>query len=352
MICLHCGEATAIDPCRACGRCPLLDGRYRLEWVLGRGPRGITWRGTRVADGLAVAIKRVPPDPGRAPGSGSREIAVLRQLAHPRIPAYLDRIDTGDDRGAYRIQSFVGGRTLAAEMLDRRHREEDVLALVVEIAAILTYLHDLRPRVVHGNISPENIIRRAGDGAVVLVDFGAVHAGSSADERSAGTCGFIAPERAAGAVGPASDLYALGLTAAVLLTGRPVEALGEHAADWRRRVKAHPETAALLDGLLAPEPTQRFDDARRVIAWTHRAMAAIQRERRAIRRAAPRRQTRSEVLLPATLPMLDLEGVRAPAPPSQPAAAEMALEPEATVGLLSMILVLGVLTALMWYFAR
>ena len=304
MICARCADATYTDPCPSCGRCPLIDRRYRLDWVVDRSARGITWRGTRIEDGLAVAIKKVPIDPGDVCGRANREIAILRQLAHPRIPAYLDRFvaGIGDHRGVYLIQSFVGGRTLAAEMLDRRHREEEVLAMVVEIAAILSDLHDLRPRVVHGNVEPGNIIRRGGDGALVLVDFAAVHDGPAgpADNPNVGTYGFTAPERYRGEASPASDLFALGVTAAVLLTRQPADALGEYAAEWRRFVDVHPETAALLDGLLAPELPDRFDDARRVIAWTERARAAIHRDRQALSRSAKA----PGGLLPETRPMM------------------------------------------------
>lgn len=299
MICGHCGEPEAVDPCAACGESPLLDGRYRLEAVVGRGAAGITYRAIRLADGRAVAVKEMQfhrIDAEKVRTLYTREAEVLRQLDHPAIPDYVDHFvaGTGKHRSLYLAQAFIDGRTLAAEARERRYREEEVLAIVVEVAQILIYLHDLRPPVIHRDIKPGNIMRR-GDGTLVLVDFGAVR-DALADPKLGGstvvgTYGFMAPEQYRGDASPASDLYAVGITAAVLLARQSAETLSEVPGqfDWRAHLDVHPATAALLDDLIEADPARRLDDARRLVARAEAAIAAIARDRDAALRS-PRRE--------------------------------------------------------------
>ncbi|MEZ4437066.1 MAG: serine/threonine-protein kinase [bacterium] len=285
MICSHCGEAIGAEPapetCPACEHDPLLDGRYRLDAVVGRGAAGITYRAERVGDGLAVAIKEMPfhrIDAQKTRELFEREARVLRQLDHDRIPRWRDDFVHGDGRhrSLYLVQDFIDGPTLAAELDTRRHSEADVLAIIADVADILTWLHDLRPPVIHRDIKPHNIMRRA-DGALVLVDFGAVR--DAVTDRQlggstvVGTYGYMAPEQYRGDASPQTDLHALGVTAVVLLTRQTPDALTDHRGlDWRGRVALHPATEALIGDLLAPDPADRPESAR---ATARRARAAI-----------------------------------------------------------------------------
>ncbi len=301
MICGHCGETTQTDPCSACGASPLLDGRYRLESVVGRGAAGITYRATRLEDGRAVAIKEMQfhrIDAEKVRALYTREARVLQQLDDPRIPEYVDHFvaGAGKHRSLYLAQAFIDGQTLAAELQGQRYREEEVLDIVAEVAGILSYLHDLRPPVIHRDIKPGNIMRRAEDGALVLVDFGAVR-DALADpalggSTVVGTYGFMAPEQYRGDASPATDLYALGVTAAVLLSRQPAESLSEvpGRVDWRAHLDVHPETAALLDDLVEADPERRMHDARRVAARADHAIRAIARDREAASRPPPARR--------------------------------------------------------------
>lgn len=294
MICGHCGEAIEGQPtsCPACEADPLLEGRYRLEAVVGRGAAGITYRAVRLADGQAVAIKEMPfhrIDSPKVRALFDRETRVLQQLDHPRIPAYVDHFVAGDGRhrSLYLAQAFIDGPTLAAEMASRRYREDEVLAIVAEVADILDYLHTLRPPVIHRDLKPGNLMRRTHDEAIVLVDFGAVRDAladpAMGGSTVVGTYGYMAPEQYRGDASPATDLYALGVTAAVLLTRRPADALSERpgAIDWRREVDAHPATAALLDDLLRSDPIRRPESARVVARRAREAIEAIERARMA-----------------------------------------------------------------------
>src|SRR5579883_1431130 len=155
MICASCGAKPGSDepstaPCGSCSGAKLLDGRYRLEAVIGQGALAVTYRAVRLADGLAVCVKEL-----RYRGMGSfepeelfrREARVLRQLHHPAIPAYIDDFTTGSGKSLslVMVQELVVGTTLAAELTTRRYREKDALAVLKEMLGVLEYLHGLSP---------------------------------------------------------------------------------------------------------------------------------------------------------------------------------------------------------------
>jgi hypothetical protein len=282
MLCCSCGEPTTDDPCESCGEAPLLDGRYRLETILGHGPQGTTFRAVSIDDGTTVVVKELPYAQAlkdeKAKALFERETRVLRQLEHPSIPRYLDDFVTrsGRHRALCLVQEFIEGTTLADEARDSGHTFEDVLDILEELLHILVYLHALSPPVVHRDIKPNNVMRRE-DGRLVLVDFGSVRdvladpdlGGSTV----AGTFGYMAPEQYAGEATPRSDLYGVGALAVALLTGLQPRDLQDHdnRLHWEADVGAiSPGFLGLLRGLLHPDPTQRPESAASALDWTAR----------------------------------------------------------------------------------
>jgi serine/threonine protein kinase len=271
-VCGACADRTETEPCAACGRDTLLAGRYRLRSILGRGALGTTYRGTRVADGSEVAIKELAV--GRARELKdlepfARESGVLRALDHPGVPRYVDGFSHGVGRtsGLYLVQELIEGRSLADEAASRRFEPDETLQVVGEILVILEYLHGRSPPVIHRDIKPANILRRAENGRLALIDFGSVRHSLTAAELSgstiAGTYGYMAPEQFHGTALPSSDLYALGMVALVLVSGRaPLELVDEHhSLDWRAHAGPHPALRSMLRRLLATDPSMRFASA-------------------------------------------------------------------------------------------
>jgi len=274
MICAACGEdyRASEDRCGSCGEDPLLAGRYRLEASAGRGGSGTLFRATALADGRAVAIKEVPLrglKDAKAVELSEREARVLRQLDHPGIPSYREHLvlGAGRHRALYLMQDFVEGVSLADELERRRYTEDEVLAVLAEALEILAYLHGLAPPVIHRDVKPANLMRRASDGRLVLVDFGSVRdlvrgtvgGGSTV----AGTFGFMAPEQFMGEATPATDIYGLGVTAVALLSRRdPASLMGyDRRFQWRDYVELSPPVEALLADMLANDPAHRPADA-------------------------------------------------------------------------------------------
>ena len=134
----------------------------------------------------------------------------------------------------------VEGETLEAiRARDRGVSEAEVRRFLACADRALTYLHGRGVPVVHRNLKPGNVVRRA-DGSYVLVDFGSVS--ESLARRGAstfvGTIGYMAPEQLQGRALPASDVYAVGATALAALTGEDAESWPIAGCAWtcaRRR---------------------------------------------------------------------------------------------------------------------
>ncbi|MBW2255921.1 MAG: serine/threonine protein kinase [Deltaproteobacteria bacterium] len=295
MLCAHCWEATTADPCSQCGKPARLDGRYRLQAILGDGRSGTTWRGVREADGEVCVIKELPFRRARTPKERQlieREANVLRQLSNPGIPRLYETflLGKGPGRALCIVEEFVDGMTLNDEMATHRFEESEVIVILEDLLAILQYLHGLSPPVIHRDIKPQNVMR-AGDGHLVLVDFGAVRdvirdpdlGGSTV----AGTFGYMAPEQFSGDANPGSDLYGVGALAVALLTRREPHTLQDWAqrTRWREHAQVSDGLANVLSAMLTPNPEARPTSAIQVRSWLHHLQRPPSTPSQALRRA-------------------------------------------------------------------
>lgn len=202
-----------------------------------------------------------------------REAVVLEELgnSHPQIPTLYAYFE--DNGQFYLVQEYIEGQTLASLVeASGPQTETTVKTLLLQILDILEFIQS--KAIIHRDIKPENIILRQGDQQPVLIDFGAVRetmgtqGGSGQGATSSiviGTPGFMPSEQAAGRPVFASDLYALGLTAIYLLTGKYPQDLGIHPLtgdiQWRSLVTVSPDLARVLDQGIAITPRERFADA-------------------------------------------------------------------------------------------
>lgn len=275
MVCAQCGEESPVaKACRECLADPRLDERYRLTGLLGRGGGSATFRGVRLEDGLPVCIRELSLggiSSLAAVDELQAEADTLRQLDHRNIPGYVDDFTAGEGRelAIYLVQELVDGESLAAELEHRRYTEIEVLETLDELLSILEYLQDLRPPMVHRDISPRSVLRRASDGRLALVEFGSVrdlvrHKVESPDALAMGTLGQMAPEQLNGNATVQTDLYAVGVLAVVLLSRRdPADMLDDEGQlAWELYVDVHSATRAFLWSLLRLAPAKRPADAR------------------------------------------------------------------------------------------
>lgn len=198
----------------------LLGARYRLTARVGRGGMADVWAADDELLGRAVAIKlfRFPAvaDQRRI----DAEVRTIAQLQHPGIVTVHDAGTAGDV--PYLVMEYVPGATLADRLASGRMSPPEVAALGRELADTLGYVH--AQGVVHRDIKPANILLRSPGGSVKLTDFGIARLVDSSRLTAAGlvvgTANYLAPEQAAGEpVGPAADIYALGLVLLECLSG-------------------------------------------------------------------------------------------------------------------------------------
>ncbi len=256
-------------------------GRWTIEGRLGSGGQAVTWR-ARADDGAEVALKHVSLATAaewKSVELFEREAAALRGLEHPAIPRFVEAFTGGGDHPTdfFLAQELIEGRSLAQLMSDGASWSEDQLCdLAASVLDVLGWLHARNPPVIHRDLKPSNLIIRP-DGAVALIDFGAVQRQLSArpggGSTVVGTHGYMAPEQLMGRAQPSSDLYALGATLIHLASGRhpgdmPTDGL---ELDFEALTPLSPRVETWLGTLVAADPRRRPASAREASDGLRRA---------------------------------------------------------------------------------
>lgn len=230
--------------------CLMQDGRYSILMQLSSGGLSAVYL-AELGDKDLVIIKEaaLPADLNesarvKAKAMFAREAEILRAIDHPFIAKVLDNfVERGRD---YLVLEFVPGESL--RQIVRKtgaFSEQTVLQNARKVAQILDYLHNLKPPVIHRDLTPDNLVVRQ-DGEIVLIDFGAANAlVGTATGTIVGKQAYIAPEQFRGKASAQSDLYALGATLHFLLTAEDPEALSESHPRIKR-----PEISDGLDNLI------------------------------------------------------------------------------------------------------
>ena len=214
----------------------VLKGRYEIQRHLGKRPGQQTLLAKDRQTQDLVVVKLLTFGGELEWGTFKlfeREAKTLKELEHPAIPRYLDYFDieTNFGQGFALVQSYINAPSLEEQIkAGRTFSEIDLQQIAKAVLAILIYLHNRHPAIIHRDIKPGNILltNRSGNnvGQVYLVDFGSVQAAVSegGTRTVVGTYGYMPPEQFGGRAVPASDLYGLGTTIIYL-------ASGQHPAD-------------------------------------------------------------------------------------------------------------------------
>ncbi|GAA2492843.1 serine/threonine-protein kinase [Streptomyces gobitricini] len=287
------------------GETRLLQGRYRLEKVIGRGGMGEVWRATDEALGRRVAVKCLKP---LGPQQDRDLVTALRERfrREARVAAALQHRgvtvvhDFGESDGLlYLVMELLEGRNLS-QLLEDNEQHPLPVHVVVDIAEQVAdaLAHTHRQGIVHRDLKPANIMR-LDDGTVKICDFGIARIGADVGFTARltgtgiamGTPHYMSPEQISGDhVDHRSDLYSLGCVLYEIATGvppfdlddawavlvghrdTPPEPLRNHRAELPEFFER-----AVLD-LLAKTPDGRPTDAadlRRRITAAHPARTAV-----------------------------------------------------------------------------
>ncbi|UJR86222.1 serine/threonine-protein kinase [Sandaracinus amylolyticus] len=209
----------------------VLDGRYRIERVLGEGGMGAVFAAEQIALQKPVALKVILPELAGDPELAqrfAREAMVSAKLDHPHVASALD-YGALPDGGAYLVMQLARGRGLRSWMRQRGGDWRFALSIGAQIADALAVAH--AAGIVHRDLKPENVIVEDRDGALHarVLDFGIARVADAPKETGPltrvgavmGTPGYMAPEQALGeAVDARADVYALGVILWELAVGR------------------------------------------------------------------------------------------------------------------------------------
>ncbi len=295
-VCPECDQPTSAPTCPACGAKTLLmpeadapdpllgrllDERYRIQSLLGRGGMGAVYRALHVSMNKVIAVKVVRPelcDTLEAAKRFHREARAASMLSHPHTIRVFDFGQT-DDRMLYMVMEYLDGRSLAKVIAEGPLPVERALRLAAEVAQSLVEAHERG--LVHRDLKPENILLLDAAGHpdfVKVLDFGIAKflTGSSGVSSVTGTGAvvgtpyYMAPEQASAPQGltAAVDVYALGVILFEMLTGHlpfrgdtPMEVLMAHVTgpvpELPPDLAVSPAVADLLRRMLSKSPEQR-----------------------------------------------------------------------------------------------
>jgi serine/threonine-protein kinase len=268
----------------------IIDGRYQIHRVLGRGGFGRTYLASdmqRFGD-LCVLKEFVPASRADYTVQKSRQLfeqeaRVLYEIQHPQIPRFLAWF--AEKGRLFLVQEYIDGKTYATLLREKLRQgaafsEAEITQWLADLLPVLEYLHRLN--IVHRDISPDNVMLPDGQTHPMLIDFGLVKqavnqiwAAYAEDDPTVsqasfvGKLGYAPPEQIRmGQCYPCSDLYALGVTAIVLLTGQEPNTLTDRQSlewCWQSYVQVSDRLTHILNKMLSEKPKDRYQSAAEVM---------------------------------------------------------------------------------------
>ncbi len=316
----------------------VIDGKYRVERVLGVGGMGVVVAARHQRLGETVAIKLLLPQAARTPADAQRFLREGRAASRLRSEHVVRVLDLGEQEGGapYLVMEHLVGRDLAAVLMqDGPLSVEDALGYLLDACESIGEAHAVG--VVHRDLKPANLfLARRADGSPCLkvLDFG-ISKVEGPDDLSLtqtrtlmGSPVYMAPEimRSARAAGPSSDIWSLGIIFYELLTGvvpfhadtiteLTIKVLEQEPRPLSMfRADIPPELDGIVATCLAKDPSRRFRTVEELAlalatCMGLAGMGRLERLRRVVRDAEQRARSSAESSGDFQLPPLRTDGV-------------------------------------------
>lgn len=252
----------------------LLEGRYRIVQLLGRGGMGAVYEAVDERLGITVALKETLSSESSMRKQFEHEARLLASMQHPALPRVSDHFVEGNR--AFLVMQFISGVDLAKIIAQQPgpFPRDQVIAWADQLLDALIYLHSRDRQVIHRDIKPHNL-KLAASGQIALLDFGLARAQPADQSLTASRAFFgytkhyapleqIQDQR----TDPRSDIYALGATLYHLLTGvKPPDAMVRATAlinaepdPLQPADQVHPAVGPQIAGILNKAMAQRSED--------------------------------------------------------------------------------------------
>lgn len=221
------GDAT--DP--AIGQ--VIDGKYRIERVLGEGGMGVVYLARSIHTDIELVLKAVRPEIAHRRDVRDRTMAegkALARIDHPNVVQLKSVV--ANEHELWLVMQYIEGGDLEAIIRQHASRGErlalaEALQIFMQVLAGVGAAHD--EGVIHRDLKPANILVRAKDGVVKVTDFGIAkpeedaRAGRGKTQGIIGSLNYMSPEQVTGQrdLDRRVDIYALGMMLFEMLGGKP-----------------------------------------------------------------------------------------------------------------------------------
>lgn len=253
----------------------LLDGRYRLDSLIGFGGMAVVYKATDIkVNHNTVAIKLLKREAACDEIVVKRfknECRAERDLTHPNIVSVYDVKTEGDLK--YMVMEYVEGVTLKNYLTDYRKGPldtDEILSYILQVLRALECAH--KENIIHRDIKPQNIMLLK-NGKIKVMDFGIAKLPNAetvtVTDKAVGTVYYMSPEQASGQkIDKRSDIYSVGATLYELATGEmpftgetPIAILMKHVNEKPIPPRAkNPNIPYGLEQIILCAMSKRLDD--------------------------------------------------------------------------------------------